>query len=181
MKVERGGKLRKRSTPSYISISNAYASLEDFAADPGTTDNNSNNQQSNFKLKAAKQHQKRLEQNLKKHKLATTMNDNGIIDFYMYKAEDERTVMAKNDKANKKRITIDAAHAASTKSKPTIWQQGRNASQTLSTAVRRFVCSCKGDNKRVRFGSNVTATFGSRDEATMLTYDSGADGNYLSE
>ena len=41
------------------------------------------------------------------------INDNNIIDMYINKAEDERTVMAKNDFSNRRRVTIYESHTAS--------------------------------------------------------------------
>ena len=48
------------------------------------------------------------------------MKDEGIIDLYITKAEDERTAIAKQDLKDARRITIDAAHTANhqAKSKP---------------------------------------------------------------
>ena len=48
------------------------------------------------------------------------MNNNGIIDLYINKAEDERTVMAKNDFCNSRCVTIDAAYAATIKPRPNL-------------------------------------------------------------
>ena len=47
------------------------------------------------------------------------MNDDEILDFYITKAEDERTVMAKND--HKIRwATMDAAHKSKGKATPSL-------------------------------------------------------------
>ena len=40
------------------------------------------------------------------------MKDEGIIDLYITKAEDERTAIAKQDRKDARCITIDTAHAA---------------------------------------------------------------------
>ena len=40
------------------------------------------------------------------------MKDEGIIDAYITKAEDEHTAMAKQNCKDARRITIDTAHAA---------------------------------------------------------------------
>ena len=79
------------------------------------------------------------------------MSDGGIIDLYIDKAEDERTVLAKNDSENVRRVTINAAHAAMTRTNPSIIQRGRNAGQSDSTAVRRFVRSFNSSKPQVRF------------------------------
>ena len=79
------------------------------------------------------------------------MNDNGIIDLYITKAEHERTAIAKQDFNNARRITIDAAHAATSqiKPKPAILQQGKNVGYALVTTVRRMVQKLTGDNQQV--------------------------------
>ena len=40
------------------------------------------------------------------------MKDEGIIDLYITKAEDEHTAIAKKDRKDARRITIDTSHAA---------------------------------------------------------------------
>ena len=61
------------------------------------------------------------------------MNENGIINLYINKAEDERTVMAKNNFKNARRFTIDVDHAATRKPKPKpdLLQQGNNFGYAL--------------------------------------------------
>ena len=46
------------------------------------------------------------------------MNNHGIINLYINKAKDERTVMAKNNFNNARRITIYASHTSTRKPKP---------------------------------------------------------------
>ena len=61
------------------------------------------------------------------------MNDNAIVDLYINKVEDERTIMAKNNFKNVKRVTIDAAHADTSKPKPKhdLLQQVKNVGYEL--------------------------------------------------
>ena len=56
------------------------------------------------------------------------MKDEGIIDSYIAKAEDERTEIAKQYCKDARRITIDTAHAAyhRSRAKPQLIQQGKN-------------------------------------------------------
>ena len=75
---------------------------------------------STFKLKAARCRQTNFEAYVAK------MND-GINDLYINKAEDERTIMATRDYKDSRRVTIDAAHAATRKPKPTILKKGRTS------------------------------------------------------
>ena len=50
------------------------------------------------------------------------MNDDEIIDFYITQAEDERTVMAKND-TKIRWATMDAAHKSMGKATPSLKQK----------------------------------------------------------
>ena len=61
------------------------------------------------------------------------MKDNNIISLYINKAEDERTVMEKNNLKNARRITIDASHTATGKTKPKhdLLQQSKNVGYAL--------------------------------------------------
>ena len=76
---------------------------------------------STFKVKEA---QPRLN---KLNKYMAAMNDNGIINFYSNKADDEQTTMAKNDASNVRRVSIDAAHSVSRQAAPSILQRVKNA------------------------------------------------------
>ena len=112
------------------------------------------------------------------------MNDDGIIDLYITKAEDERTAILKQDFKNSRRITIDAAHAANNqiKSKLALLQQGKNVGYALTTTVRRLVCKFTRNNQQVRFAHKSTvARFHNKEEPIMITYDSGAENHYMSE
>ena len=69
------------------------------------------------------------------------MKDEGIIDQYITKAEDERTAIAKQDFKDARRITINTDHAANhqAKEKPELLQQGKNIGYALTTTVRKLV------------------------------------------
>ena len=69
------------------------------------------------------------------------INDDGIIDLYITKSEDERTAIAKQDFKNVRRITINSAHTSNNqiKSKPELLQQGKKVGYALATTVRRMV------------------------------------------
>ena len=79
------------------------------------------------------------------------MNDNGIINLYITKAEDERTSIAKGGFKITRRITLDASHATNNqiKYKPALLQQGKNVGYALVTTVRRMVQKLTGDNQQV--------------------------------
>ena len=162
-----------------MKLSNAYAKLADFSADPGTPEQPAT-AASLFRLKAAKRRQRRLQKRIKKK--LSNKSDDELIDQYIDLAEDERTVMAKNDTSNARRVTIDAAHSVNANRAPSIIQQGRNAGLALSSAARRFVHKITNNKQHVTFAGNATiATYNNVDPAVLVTYDSGADGNYISE
>ena len=90
----------------------AYAQSEQFSADlsPTTPEhktsttintNDRNNHQSKFRLKAERGRQTKFTKYVHK------MKDEGIIDLYITKAEDKRTAIAKQDRKDARRITID--------------------------------------------------------------------------
>jgi deoxyribodipyrimidine photolyase len=107
--------------------------------------------------------------------------DSLFLDNSITQAEDERTVIAKNDNNNKNRTAIDAAHKLQVHQRSLI-QQGRNAGYNISTAFRRATQSIKPSTKRVRFDTKFTTrTFNTNKTSALITYDSGAEGHYISE
>jgi hypothetical protein len=103
------------------------------------------------------------------------------LDTNIAQAEDEWTVIAKNDTNNKTRTTIDAAHKLQDH-QPRLIQQGRNTGYNISTAFRRAIQTIKPNTKRVRFATKFTTRSSNTNKtSTLITYDSGADGHYISE
>ena len=112
------------------------------------------------------------------------MKDEGIIDSYITKAEDERTAMEKQDCKDARRITIDTPHSSYPRSraKPKLIHQGKNIGCVLATTVRKSVLNFTNNNKQVRFRHKPTVTrFHNKEEPIMITYDSGAYNHYESE
>ena len=133
-----------------------------------------------------------------------------FFDECITRAEDERTVIAKNDATNSKKRAIEAAHNKSKPSSKTGYaQQLRNATYTASTAFNRAFGKLFSQ-KRVSFRLCPESNYWRHDEkrekrkeaqvptekrptcpqmrekrqeanSVLLTYDSGADGNYISE
>ena len=81
------------------------------------------------------------------------MRDEGIIDLYITKAEDERTVIAKQDRKDARRVAIDTAHAAyhRDRTKPQLLQQNNNIGYVLATTMRKLVHNFTNNNQQVRF------------------------------
>eukprot|EP00956_Cyclotella_meneghiniana_P024798 scaffold50421_cov81-Cyclotella_meneghiniana.AAC.3 len=85
--------------------------------------------------------------------------------------------MAKADVTNKNRNAIDANHKLN-QHQPSLLQQGRNASYRISTAFKRATTNTA---KRVRFAANHSVRTFTSHPAAFITFDSGADGHYVSE
>ena len=99
------------------------------------------------------------------------------------RSEDERTVLAKNDIANVQRVGIDTAHSSCEPNSITLLQRGVNAGYNLITKFCQAIRNLKRNNQPiVRFACKPKiVTFRKEEEATMVTYDSGADGHYFSK
>ena len=98
-------------------------------------------------------------------------------------AEDERTELAKSEKSNAHRVAIDTAHWTPTTPKPSLLQQSRNLGRLISASTCRLVHKIiKSNQHRVTFaGQAMVAEYNNEDSTVMVTYDSGADGHYISE
>ena len=124
MTVKKKSKITKKAYPYYIELGKSYSELAEFLAtsDPppqtskATTKYNTipTNSSSVFKMKATRRRQSMLSMYIE------SMNDNGILNMYVNKAEYERTIMAKNNSHDKIRVTIDAEHATINKTDPTL-------------------------------------------------------------
>ena len=175
--------------PCFIRLSNAYALLPAFSADPPdpTVSNRTAPHAtktaaipSKFKRKAAKRY---LARQLKRQ---VNAEEDTVIDEYITWTEDERTALAKWDTANPKFAAIEHAHEHFTTQQTTqqtsITQQSKNWGYNLCTKAKRALQNVLATRPHVRFADKAQiCTFHSANEAIMLTYDSGADGNYISE
>ena len=177
----KGSKITKKAAPYYLELSNSYATLGKFSANPIPTNLNITRRTNNsasppdsnhsvFKAKAAARHKGRTAAYI------AAMNDDGIIDRYINLAEDERTAIEK--KKGRK-----AQHSDKAAVRRTIWEKGRGLGSAVATAARRLCKQIKeGSKKRVQFASKVdTQEYNELAMATEVTYDSEADGNYMSE
>ena len=112
------------------------------------------------------------------------MKDEGIIDSYITKAENERTAMAKQDCKDARRVTIDTAHSDYHQaiSKPQFIQQVMNVGYVLATTVCKLVHNFTNNNQQVRSRHKPTVIrFHNEEEPIIITYDSDADNHYVSE
>ncbi len=96
-------------------------------------------------------------------------------------AEDERTSLAKNNTSNKKCAAINTAHTK--RGTPSIGfaQRGRNTTYSMGSAFNRMLKKVNKD-KHVRFNTtNKVHKYTYNKQPIMITYDSGADGHYISK
>ena len=137
-----------------------------------------------FKLKSTKLRHQQIQRKIKKKLKDKTDTDDAIIEQYINMAENKRTEMAKSDKSNARRVAIDTAHSKPTKPSLSLLQQSKkNLVRMLSAATRRLVCKITNSNQHcVTFaGQAMVAEYNTKNSTVMVTYDSGADGHYLSE
>jgi len=136
-----------------------------------------------FKLKSTKCQHQRIQHKIKKKLKDATDTDDAIIKQYIDMAEDKRTEMAKIDKSNARRVAIDTAHSKPTKPSPSLLQQSKNLGRMFSAATRRLVRKITNSNQHhVTFaGQDMVAEYNTENSTEMVTYDSGADGHYISE
>ena len=80
-------------------------------------------------------------------------------------------------------MTINSAHAATDKPVvASILHRGRSFGYALSTAFKQAFKFINANDKRVRFTQESTvATYNKDGKAVMITCDSGANSNYISE
>ena len=107
-------------------------------------------------------------------------NDAVIINAAIKLADDDCTVMDKQNMNSGRQVTINENQIDTHKTKPTIYQIS-NVGNALSTATNRCTNSIARDGKHVLIRNKPTiAKYHKHNETTMLTYDSGADRHYIS-
>jgi hypothetical protein len=136
-----------------------------------------------FKLKSTKRRHQRIQRKIKKKLKDATDTDDAIIKQYIDLAEDESTEMAKNDKSNACRVAIDTAHSTPTKPKTPLLQQSKNLGRMISAVTHRLVRKITHSNQHcVTFsGQAMVAEYNSENSTVIVTYNTGADGHYISE
>ena len=107
----------------------------------------------------------------RRKKAADKRDEEIVFDEAITDAEDERTTTAKAENKIK----------PPARQKVTLLQREKSMGWALSTSLRRTSNNILA-RKGVRFAKTVqVATFQNDDNPVMVTYNSGADGNYLSE
>ncbi|KAL7534171.1 hypothetical protein ACHAWF_006436, partial [Thalassiosira exigua] len=187
-----GRKSRVRKKPSYITLSNAYATLPDFAVDPPEPEASpqaensgdrikpdnfgANPKPSKFKRKTIARFLKRQ---LKREKYA---DEASLLDRYIEEVEDERTALARQDTTNPQFVAAETAHNGASAKAPSAFQSIKNLGYTMRTQAKRAMHNILKTRRRVTFADKAQSrTFWQAQEPIMVTYDSGADGHYISE
>jgi hypothetical protein len=117
-----------------------------------------------------------------RHAILQKLNESEelFLDTAITQAEDEGTTMAKLNINNAKQAAINSAHAWTDKPCMRIMQQGRNMVHSIGSAFKRAVKTIN-NTKHVRFSLQHKVHTIENNNVVMVTYDSGADGHYISE
>ncbi len=106
---------------------------------------------------------------------------NLFLDNNITQAEDERTILAKGDQTNTQRRAIDSAHVKNNKPEIGLAQCGCNTAYSLGTTTSQTLKK-NSNNKHVRFAkNNEVHLFDNTETPIMITYNSGANGHYISK
>ncbi|KAL7544208.1 hypothetical protein ACHAWF_007592 [Thalassiosira exigua] len=105
-----------------------------------------------------------------------------MLDKHITWAEDERTTLAKGDVDAPARRAINAAHGTKSTTKTPLLQRTKNLGQAFSASLRRTERAIFSTKPTVSFAANAKiCTYDSEAEPIFATYDSGADGHYISK
>jgi len=108
-------------------------------------------------------------------------SDNLFLDDSITLVEDKRTSSANADNSNRRRMAINDAHNKCGTTSIGFAQRGRNAAYSLGSAFNRTIKKIN-KNKHVSFTThNRVHQYSSNKRPIMITYDSGAEGHYISE
>jgi len=115
-----------------------------------------------------------------KHENAT--QEAALIDDYITWAKDERTALAKWGTEAPKFAAIECAHEGYVhKSVPTM-QQAKNIGHNIQANAKRALQNLLSKQSHVQFASKAQICYCNIDHKPItVTYDSGANGHYISE
>ena len=185
------------NTPSLVKVHNSYESLPQYTGPLPSQEiiqKDTNNKDdkvvpiANINKSKLNHYQEKVlrriaaKQLAKQQKAYEEANEDALIENYVTKEEDEITATAKKNNA-KLKLFIQVLQKTQ-QNKPSLIQKGRNASYNFSTTLGKALSSLlQPDKKRVQFAKETsTRMFDKQDESIVLmTYDSGADGHYMSE
>jgi hypothetical protein len=109
-------------------------------------------------------------------------SDNLFLDNSITHAEDKRTAIAKNNTNKSKHMTIDSTHAQRDQSTIGLAQCSQNTAYRLGSVFNRTIKKLNR-NKHVSFSkqNKVHLFDATSTPSIMLTYNSGANGHYISK
>jgi hypothetical protein len=120
-------------------------------------------------------------QHIKQTLSLLSKSENLFLDNNITQAEDKRTILAKGHQTNTQRRAIDSAHVKNNKPAIGLAQRGCNTAYSLSTTIGQTLKKIS-NTKHVRFAkNNEVHLFDNAETPIMMTYDSGADGHYISK
>jgi hypothetical protein len=106
---------------------------------------------------------------------------NLFLDNNITQAKDERTILAKGNQTNTQRRAIDSAHIKNNKPAIGLAQRSRNTTYSLGMTIGQTLKKIS-NNKHVRFAkNNEVHLFDNAETPIMITYNSGANGHYISK
>jgi hypothetical protein len=138
-----------------------------------STKNSSNKMNKHQRRALIRQHRRAVLQKLIK-------SEELFLDTAITQAEDEQNTMAKLNINDAKQAAINSAHPQTDKPCVRIMQQGRNMVHFIGSAFKRAVKTIN-NTKHVRFSLQHKVRTIKNNNVVMVTYDSGADGHYISE
>ena len=107
--------------------------------------------------------------------------ESAVLERSIERAENERTELAKKNTKSPVQKAINKNHNV-IKHNLTWAQQGRNVGAQVASQMVKAAKNIIKPSKRVRFASKRRVrVFNDKDVAAMVTYDSGADGHYISK
>jgi hypothetical protein len=128
-----------------------------------------------------RQHKMARQQHIKQTLRQLRDSDELFLDDSITLAEGKRTSLAKANDSNKKRMAINAAHTKRGTTSIGFAQRGCNAANSLGSAFNRMIKKIN-KNKHVSFAThNKVHQYINNEQPIMVTYNSGANGHYISE
>ncbi len=132
-------------------------------------------------------HEHRRQRKIARHKhIKQTLrllseSKNLFLDNNITLAKDKQTILAKGDQTNTQRKAINSAHVKHNKPAIGLAQRGCNTANSSGTTIGRTLKKIS-NNKHVRFAKhNEVHLFDNAETPIMMTYNSGANGHYISK
>jgi hypothetical protein len=108
-------------------------------------------------------------------------SENLFLDNNITQAEDERTILAKGNQTNTQCRAINSAHIKHNKPAIGLAHRGCNTAYSLGMTIGRTLKKIS-NNKHIRFAKHKEVhLFDNAETPIMMTYNSGANGHYISK